>query len=245
VAQTAITSSSTSTTEQFVTTRKILRAWRAHEFYGLIVYGPQGIGKSSYMLQVMYQVYRDWDKVFENLIFSLDDLVDLIKRTREADERLKLVGWDDAGVHGHKYVYFRRRDAAALISAWLDVARTKVAGLIITTVDPRNLLKPVRENLGMRYGKVFKADAYRRRVVRVYDQHLLPTGACFLRKSHVDYFNVYLPDGVYKRYLELRKEFYQEAEERLLEFAEESMRRDEEREALEPPHPMGTVDRHI
>jgi len=214
----------------FMTTRKILRAWRAHEFYGLIVYGPQGIGKSSYMLQVMYQVYGDWDLVFENVIFSLDDLVDLIKMTKETDERLKLIGWDDAGIHGHKYVYFRKRDAVALISAWLDVARTKVAGLIVTTVDPRNLLKPVRESLGMRYGKVLRADAHHRRAVRVYDQHLMPTGARFLRKSHVDFFNVYLPDDVYQRYLEMRKEFYREAEERLLKFAEKSMRRSESEE---------------
>jgi hypothetical protein len=211
-----------------MTTRKILQAWRRHEFYGLIVYGPQGIGKSSYMLQVMYQVYRDWDKVFQNLIFSLDDLVDLIKRTREAKERLKLVGWDDAGVHGHKYEALRRRGVVALISAWLDVARTKIAGLIITTVDPRNLLKPVRESLGMRYGKVFKADAYRRRAVCVYDQHLMPTGICFITKSHVDYFNVYLRDDIYQRYLEMRKEFYREAEARLIDLAEKSMKRGED-----------------
>ena len=209
---------------QFVTTRRILNAWNRHEFYGLIIYGPQGIGKSSYMLQVMYQVYGDWDKVFQNLIFSLDDLVDLIKRTRESRWRLKLIGWDDAGVHGHKYVYFRRRDAAALISAWLDVARTKVAGFLITTVNPGALLKPVRESLGMRYGKVTKTDAYNHRAVCVYDQLTTPTGARFLKKSYVDYFNVRLPDGVYERYRKMREQFYWDVEARLLELAEKSLK---------------------
>jgi hypothetical protein len=209
---------------QFITTKNILRAWNRHEFYGLIIYGPQGIGKSSYMLQVMYQVYGDWDRVFQNLIFSLDDLVDLIKRTRESRWRMKLIGWDDAGVHGHKYVYFRRRDAAALISAWLDVARTKVAGLLITTVNPRTLLKPMRESLGIRYGKVTKTNSDYGRAVVVYDQLLMPTDVKFLKKNYVDYFNVRLPDKVYERYMMLREQFYWDVEARLLELVDKSMK---------------------
>jgi hypothetical protein len=155
------------------TSRRILEAYEKCEFFGLIVYGPQGIGKSTYMLKVLKEVYGSWDLALKHVVFSLDDLIDIIK----TEERILCIGWDDAGIHGHKYKYFRHKESVELISAWLDAIRTQVAGLIITTVNPFNLLKPVRTSLGMRYGKVIvNKEEYDYRAVKVYEMTVLPNG---------------------------------------------------------------------
>jgi hypothetical protein len=214
----------------FITTKKIEDAYKKYEFFGLIIYGEQGIGKTTYMLKVMYDVYGDWNTVFEHLIFSLDDLIDLIEESR--GKRFKVIGWDDAGIHGHKYKYFRKRDAVELISAWLDVARTKTASLLITTVNPLNLLKPIRESLGMKYGKVVRYDSANERLITVYNRTILPNGKTYVKKMYADKFTAILPDHVYERYLKLRSEFYRQAEEQIMKVAKKSLEETEEEEEL-------------
>jgi hypothetical protein len=200
----------------FLTSKRIEWAWSHIEFFGLIIYGRQGIGKSTYMLKVMHDVYGDWDKVFKYLVFSLDDLIDIMKKAKES--RIKVIGWDDAGVHGHKYLYFREKEKVELLSAWIDVVRTRIAGWLITTPDPRNLLKPVRESPGFYYGKVVLRGGGLARLVKVYERVYLPSGDIMVRKAYYDVFKARLPDDVYKEYMERRKAFYEEAEERLMEY---------------------------
>ena len=168
------------------------------------------------MLKVMYEVYQDWDKVFEYLVFSLDDLIDIMKRAKE--RRIKVIGWDDAGVHGHKYLYFRDKDKVELLSAWIDVVRTRIAGWLITTPDPRNLVRPVRESPGFYYGKVVLRGSGLLRLLKAYERIYLPSGEIMIRKSYYDTFKCRLPDDVYKQYMELRMRFYEEAERQLMKY---------------------------
>ena len=200
-----------------ITAKKIIDAYINNAFFGLIIYGRQGIGKTTYMLKVMYDVYGSWDLVFKHLVFSLDDLVDVIKND---DKRFIVIGWDDAGIHGHKYRYFRSRESAELISAWLDAIRTQVSALLITTVNPMNLLKPIRDSLGFMFGKVTLVNSYGEREITVYNRTFLPTGASFVRKSYVEFFSAKLDDNVYKKYLEMRDAFYKEAKKRLIDALE-------------------------
>lgn len=200
----------------FITTKRIEWAWKHYEFFGLIVYGRQGIGKTTYMLKVMHEVYGDWDEVFRHLVFSLDDLIEVMKRAKR--ERIKCIGWDDAGVHGHKYIYFRSKELVELLSAWLDVIRTRIAGFLITTPDPRNLLRPFRENPGFFYGHVVKRSNDLRRLLKAYMRICLPSGDVMVRKMYYDVFKARLPNDVYKQYMELRKHFYEEAEANMMKY---------------------------
>ena len=74
---------------------------------GAIIYGMQRSGKTMYSLLVMYDFYRDWDKVLDNVFFTLEDLIGAIKErvltNFSASKQLKVICWDDAGVHGSKY----------------------------------------------------------------------------------------------------------------------------------------------
>jgi len=205
---------------KFITSRRIVRAYRNEEFFGLIIYGPQGIGKSTYMLKVMYEVLGDWDLVFKNLAFSIDDVIDLVRRTKR--ERLTVVGLDDVGVHLHKYIALEDRDLTRLITNWVDVIRTKCSSLLLTTVHPGNVLKGLRESLGFNYGRVLRVpEEPLLRAVKVYRQVFVPPNETRLKSTYIDVFKCRLPDDVYERYIKMRREFYERVEETLLKKVEE------------------------
>jgi len=201
-----------------------VRAYNEESFFGLIIYGPQGIGKSTYMLKVMYEVLEDWGLVFENLAFSIDDVIDLIKRTKR--RRLTVVGLDDVGIHLHKYIALEDKDLSRLITNWVDVVRTKCSALLLTTVHPGNILKGVRESLGFHYGRVLRIQGEPLfRAVKVYRQVFVPPNETWLSSVYIDTFRCRLPNKVYDYYVKLRREFYERVEETLLKKVEERERR--------------------
>jgi len=205
----------------FITAECIAKAYKEGGFFGLIVYGPQNIGKSSYMLKVMAELYNyDWNKVFKHVVFSLEDLIRVMKRSMY--NRIKVIGWDDAGVHGHKYVYFEDPELVRLVEGWLHTIKTRLGGLIITTLDPESLMKPLRVNLGMLQGEV-ERNGGPYRVVTVYRPIYIPGLGRRYPKVYRDHYNVMLPDEVYKRYDALRKSYYYEAEDRLRGRVEEKL----------------------
>ena len=204
-----------------ITAKKIEEAYRTGGFFGIIVYGKQNIGKSSYMLKVMAELYAyNWDRVFKHVVFDLDQVVRVLEKSRK--NRIKVIGWDDAGVHGHKYVYFRNREVVELIDDWLQVIKTGVAGLIVTTPSPEELMLPLRANPGMRLGAV-RSIGGPYRMVAVYEPAYFPNRGFRYVKSYYDTFNVMLPDHVYKRYTEMRRKYYVEVEERLLSKVKERL----------------------
>jgi hypothetical protein len=104
-------------------------------------------------------------------------------------------------------------------SAWLDVIRTKLAGLIITTPNPLSLVKPIRESPGIRYGKVIKTSGKdKQRIVKIYSREWYPNGVIIPHVEFYDSFKAWLPDDIYERYMSLRKKFYVEAHRRLMEY---------------------------
>ena len=62
---------------------------------GAIIYGMQRSGKTMYSLLVMYDFYRDWDKVLDNVFFTLEDLIGAIKErvltNFSASKQLKVI----------------------------------------------------------------------------------------------------------------------------------------------------------
>ena len=62
----------------FILAKMIKKAYRINGFVGAIVYGKQGYGKSSYALKTAYQIYEDWDKALDSLVFRLEDLLRML-----------------------------------------------------------------------------------------------------------------------------------------------------------------------
>ena len=190
------------------------------EMLGAVIYGMQRSGKTMYSLLVMYDLYEDWDKVLSNIFFTLEDLISAIKErvltNFSASKQLKVICWDDAGVHGSKYLFFRSRQLAEYLQNLFDVIGLAVKAILITTPNPENLLKAVRGYEFLRV-KIRKMDDGNR-VAYGYKSILLPSGKMIVRKIFKDFYNIYIPNDVYKQYLEMREQYLEEAVENLEKF---------------------------
>ena len=195
----------------FLLAKMIKAAYRSNGFVGAVVYGKQGYGKSSYALKVAYQIYGDWDRVFNAIVFKLEDLVSALRESIVTGKRRQLLIWDDAGVHGNKYRWFDYggQELAKELQALLDVIRTGLAGLIFTTPQPNELLKVFR-GYDFYYVKIVKQNKRNNRLATIYQQSVMPNGNVIVKKVGYDRFNVMLPDEVYKRYSGIRASYFRE-----------------------------------
>ena len=177
------------------------------EMIGAVVYGTQRLGKTTYALQVLYDMYHDWDKVLSLTFFKLEELVSSLKKHIKQRERIDAIIWDDAGVYGSKYLFFSNKKLTEYLQKLFDVVGTAVKGIIITTPNPENLLKAIRGYEFYRV-KIYKdgyMDEETRRVARGYKNVLLPSGKHVVRTVFNDYYDVTIPDDVYKEYKQMRE----------------------------------------
>lgn len=202
---------------QFVLSRYIMEH---SEMTGVIVFGPQRTGKSSYALQVLYDIYKDWDTVLNHTFFRLEDVVAFLRNQIKTGHIIPAFIWDDAGVYGSKQLYFTKRRLAEYLQNLFDVIGTAVKGVILTTPSPENLLKAVRSYEFYRV-KVIKHNQFYRRIAQGYKNVLLPSGTRFIRKTYKDYFDVRLPQDVYNEYIKIRKGYLDNTLDHLDEFLAE------------------------
>lgn len=186
-------------------------------FTGAIVYSLQRLGKSSYAMQVMYELYGNWDDVFKNMFFRLDDITDYLYTQLEQDKPLPAVLWDDAGVHASKLLYFKDKDQADLIKRLFDVIGIATKSIILTTPVPDELLKSLRSYEFLKI-KILEGKNKTDRKARAYKNILWPSGTRRNPKYFEDEFDVRLPDDVYKRYAPIRKSYYIQSLRDLREF---------------------------
>lgn len=190
----------------FVLSKKI----EHNAFTGCIIYAQQREGKSSYALQCMYDIYQDWETVFDRTFFKLEDIIKFLKQAVTHNEIIPCILWDDASVYGGSVIWFKSRDKAGYLQALFDVIGSKVKGILLTTPNPSNLLKSIRSYEFYRI-KITKADSLGGRIATGYKNIMLPSGTRNIRKEFQDRYKVNLPDNVYARYNALRQSYLEEA----------------------------------
>jgi len=190
----------------FVLTRRIMKAYGGGDFVGAVIYGSQRIGKSSYALQVLHQVYEDWDRVLKYCLFDLRDVVNVLSDAVKKDVKIPALIWDDAGVHGNKMLYFSNRRLVEYLSDLLDVVGTHLGGLLITTPSPAKLLRVIRGYEFYRI-KIFRRDESYGRIAVGYRLSLYPSGAMRIRRVFRDEYRVKIPDDVWDEYQKKRKSY--------------------------------------
>lgn len=197
------------------------RIWDAIDergFVGSIIFGSQRIGKSSYGLKVLYEIYGDWDTVLEKYcLFDLNDVLELLEKSVEERKQVNAFMWDDAGVHASKHIFFSDRKKAQLLQSLFDVVGLYLGGVILTTPSPTNLLKALRDYEFYRV-KITRKNEYWGRNALGYRNILLPSGASYIKKVFQDNFSCRLPDDVYSRYEEMRSAYTKKSVERLKEY---------------------------
>lgn len=185
----------------FVLSRRII----GRAFTGAIIYGEQRMGKSSYALQVMYDIYKDWDIVFYHVFYDLDELMRFIKHSLTHDQVVPVILWDDAGVHGGAQEWYLQRRKVQKLQQLFDLIGSKIKGVLITTPNPQNLIKSIRSYEFYRIG-LSRMNAVQRRATG-YKLLMLPSGTRNIRKEFYDEYNMLLPNPIYYRYKKLRDSY--------------------------------------
>jgi lipid-A-disaccharide synthase-like uncharacterized protein len=203
----------------FVMSQKILEANKHGGFIGFIVYGSQRIGKSSYGLQVLKEIYGDWDLALKHTLFDLREVVQFLQESVDKGYRIPAIMWDDCGVHGNKMLYFSNRSLVQYLSSLIDVVGINLGGLIATTPSPANLLRVLRGYEFYRV-KIFVRDNSGGRRAIGYLSSLLPSGSRLIHRKFSDFYNVYLPDEIWRKYSEKRKTYLSVALANLKSFLE-------------------------
>ena len=183
-------------------------------FTGAIVYGKQRIGKSSYAMQIGYDIYKDWDDVAKYTFFKLDDLISFLKDLTAKHGYIPYMIVDDAGVHLSKHTYYSNRLDAQFLSNLFDVVGVAVKSIVFTTPDPGNILKAIRRYEFLRVKIIKRGDDGYRRLARGYRNLMLPSGTFRIKTDFVDSYKVTLPDDVYKDYSKVRWGYLEEVMER-------------------------------
>lgn len=211
----------------WIITRKILEAWYPPEEFKLVtIYGPLGYGKSAFAFKIVVEllcvvyhlkVKEAWEMLKQFILFhpeqffqKLDDISEYV-----VDGRVPGIVWDDAGLW--LYALDWNDPFVKAFGKYLNVARTHLGSIIMTTPSPDMIFKKVRKfpqayNVNVRKTTGNPANAYDRLAVPYLQYYNIVKGYRVTRvkiKGAVaqDPFNCYLPDDFYAWYKPLRDKY--------------------------------------
>jgi hypothetical protein len=198
---------------------RILKAHDRDELEGAIVYNRQRVGKSSWSLQQMFDVYGNWDDVFRYTIYTLEDLIRALRDAAKKSVPSLLV--DDAGVHLSKYMHAIDQLKVMLLQGLMDTVGISVSGIIFTCPTVNSVLKLIRDYDFYRV-KIVKGRSPRwERVAIVHRKEEWMRREPGMRIAY-EGFDVRLPDTQFIRYKKMRIGFLAGAMGRFKELFESS-----------------------
>jgi hypothetical protein len=191
-------------------------------FISAIIEGERGYGKSAYALKVMAQVYKNlegldddtaWKRAIDNMIFSMDDLIKNINYNIVNDIVTPAWCLDDATVHFSSYKFFTNLYEVILIHGMFDTIRTACTGLLLTC-PKRNMLLAALRNYDDFKIEIIMNDGWER-IARGYKIKTSPVGQKRIYKNFEDNYSCYIPDDVFKIYMEKRTFYLKQTNEEL------------------------------
>jgi len=207
-----------------ILTRKIRSAYRRYDFESAFIIGQQGYGKTTYAMLVLYELYGDWDKVLEHVVFDPREVMPKFKEALKTGKRVKAVVFDDAGLHLSKYLIHTGEEGFKLtmvINALFNLIRTICAGVIFTSPD-MDILKELRKKswiVGTPAAPHGKSQPQRQMIL--YRKKIHPSGRVYVSKIGVDEYRLdVIPKDVRKQYEEKRRAAMEPLLERLGELLE-------------------------
>ncbi len=199
----------------FWLTERILKAYRTNGFISVEIFGPQGVGKTTYSIKVAREVFKQlgykdpWETALDHLYFDIKDSLELLVEAYVRNQRVPIIIFDDAGIWLEKYSW--QKEELRYFARLYKLIRTLCTAVVFTTPSEADIMKNIREKAwykvkitrnGKRYG-IQQANAniyvYTIRVVNKQFKEVVEEKA-------EDHFNVHLPDKIYQRYLQKRRE---------------------------------------
>jgi len=188
------------------------------------LYGNQGAGKSVYSIKVARDVLlrlgqeADYKTIIKRYMVFL--VTDVIRKIRSGSwrNRIPILIWDDAGVHGDAVLFRIDPLTAKYLSDVFRTARTRVAAVVMSSPDSDDILKRIRAGTDKYIVYIEEADS-KWSIAHIYKVKKLPSGTLRIHKVAEEEFRRYLP--VYEFYLEYRDRYVDEALDRLEERIQE------------------------
>ena len=117
----------------------------------LVDWGQNRYGKSTLALNVAYEVYKDWDKVLDCIVFTVTDFFHKIKtgkpecyRTKGFNKRIPLLIWDDMAVHLNKAAT-QHNMTVDYFKGYFQAIATDLAVMIGTMLVPTGITLQLHE----------------------------------------------------------------------------------------------------
>jgi len=180
-----------------------------------VAFGDKGVGKTVYGLKIgeqVYQAFEDideeeaWNRATASMVFNIEEFEELTRFLLESKKILPMILLDDAGVHMHSMTYHEDREAYVTIGGVLDMARTIIDGLIITTPRPDKLMGSL-ESGDMQKVEIIRANGKWRRIARSMREKVAPDG----KKRYIttkggieDEYSCYLKNWKHEEYNRMR-----------------------------------------
>lgn len=201
----------------------ILKARKHNGLYSCIVCGERGIGKSSYALQTLYQVFRtlgfdvetSWNMALDRMLYTIPDVIKFLEESREKKDK-DVFAWDDAGSFAGGVRWFTHQREMVLIESLCDTLRNCVYGILLTVPDIRTLSRRLRSyddyvikiyHTKKNHHASDESTIGTIRQARVYKKTMSPIGQTRIYKKYYDNFDIMLPDWIYNKYQAKRKRY--------------------------------------
>lgn len=196
-----------------VMSKKILNAIDNNSFESGLVVGKRSIGKSSYAIKVGKEVYQTlydiskkeaYKMSIDSICFSLNDIITVMK-AYHYDNRKPIVTWDDSGAFGSGLMYHTHISSFGILKGGMDTIRTVCAGLLLTAPNQKSMIRFLREYDDYIIRVTNSYDW--QRIATGYNRTTLPSGKRVIRKLWKDNYSAYLPNEIYRKYMEKRDEY--------------------------------------
>jgi hypothetical protein len=190
--------------------KKVKQAYRNYGFESLFIIGQQGMGKTTYALLVLYEVYRDWDKVLEYTFFDLPSAIPVFEEAIRERKRIPVVLFDDAGIHLSKYLWFSAEGRGLIMwfNAFYNIIRSVVSAVIFTSPDLDTMVEIRKKSWWVGEPKKTPGDPVRNpvRAMVLYKKRIMVTGKVYVSKKAIDTYRLDLiPQDVRREYEEKRQ----------------------------------------
>ena len=201
---------------RYALAQEMNHAWYTNSLVGLVLYGAWNVGKSSYCIKVLMDLWDDpkgnrLDEWKHYIVFKPEHYTALNLYLMSKGEKAKMEIWDDAGLWLYALEWADNKVKGAV--KFLNVAKTTSAGLVLTTPTPKMIVKKVMDIEGINIGKVTRATGASQtlRIAKVYKNSMDIIGKHRINTYLEDPFNVMLPDHVWEWYNPLRVGYAKEA----------------------------------
>lgn len=169
----------------------------------ILIWGEQGKGKSTLAMQLMYDVYGDWDIVLGHNVYKYDVFDDVVDEDAGKYGRCKIVNWDDLGVHFSARTKRWDRDVQEFLDEF-DAIRTRLAVLVGTVVQLSEPMKGLRNIATCEIKTMQRGFATFHKLIWM--THFKRAGEMFVHKR-MEFCPVWgpLPNPIFERYKQQRE----------------------------------------